>query len=486
VNHDDWHALGASAAQKLRDGHAAEAAELFQRMTALRPDDADGWFNLGYARRAARQYEGALEAYGEALERGVSSPEEARINRSVILSEFLHRIPEAADELRKAVEANPRALLAWINLGGLHDDLGDTQAAREAYQNALKVDSRSGRVMARIAAIDIHEGRAGEAIAMLRGAIDQGPRTSEDRAELLFALGNALDAEGEFHEAFQVIREANQTSAMVRPPNLRYDPQEQEQLVDALIATPPLKSAGAFPLDRSPIFICGMFRSGSTLVEQLLARHPSIAAGGELEFIPAMVREELRPYPQMLGEASTDRLRQLRDEYLEQLRGLHPGAARVTDKRPDNFLHIGLIKALFPAARVVHTVRNPLDNILSAYFLYFGDAVRYSERLEDIVHFYAQYRRLMAHWRERFGADIHDVDYDRVVSEPRGELEPLVEFLSLSWDDACLRHESGEAVRTASNWQVRQPLYDTSSGRWRNYEQELAPVRDELARRGLI
>jgi hypothetical protein len=230
-----------------------------------------------------------------------------------------------------------------------------------------------------------------------------------------------------------------------------------------------------------------MFRSGSTLVEQLLGRHPDVTPGGELEFIPAIVRENLLPYPRTLSEASPERLDLLREKYLGEARRLYPEAARVTDKRPDNFVHIGLIKALFPCARIVHTVRQPLDNILSVFFLYFGDDVRYSDTLDHIVHYYAQYRRLMDHWRERFGADIHDVAYDRLVAEPRGEMERLLAFCGLDWDDACLDADSaGSAVRTASNWQVRKPLHQRSSGRWRNYERELEPIRHRLAQAGLL
>jgi tetratricopeptide (TPR) repeat protein len=337
-----------------------------------------------------------------------------------------------------------------------------------------------------LAAIEIHEGNAGRAIGMLEEAIGCGSVRAEDAAEMQFALGNALDAAGEFPAAFQAITEANRISASIRPSNMRYDPREQEQLVDALIDLPQLQTAGDFPAERSPIFICGMFRSGSTLVEQLLGRHPEVTAAGELEFIPAMIAEDLQPYPQVLAEASAERLRLLRDKYLDQLRRLYPEAKRVTDKRPDNFFHLGLIKALFPEARIVHTVRDPLDNFLSVFFLYFADTVRYSERLDDIAHYYAQYRRLMDHWRERFGRDIHDVDYDVLVADPRPELERLLAFCGLDWDDRCLTHDSGKAVRTASNWQVRKPLHQKSSGRWRNYERELNPVRRKLGDLGLL
>ena len=422
----------------------------------------------------------------EALKRGVTQPEDVHVNRSVILSEYLHRTSEAAEELRKAVAANPRAVPAWLNLGSLSEDLGDMAGARDAYRSALDAEPGSGRALARIAAIDVHEGRQAEAIDTLSGAA-RGPFSQpQDAAEVFFALGSALDAAGDYSAAFQAVSEGNRIGLATRPASLRYDPRAQERLVDALIAMPPLESAGAYSADHSPIFICGMFRSGSTLAEQLLGRHPQITAGGELEFIPAMVREDLQPYPAALAEAGSGRLGELRNKYLEQLQRLYPEVPRVTDKRPDNFLHLGLVKALFPDARIVHTVRQPLDNILSVYFLYFADSVTYSGSLAEIEHFYGQYRRLMTHWDALYGAGIHDVNYDELVANPRSELEKLLAFLGLEWDDACLDHSSGQAVRTASNWQVRKPVHQRSSGRWRNYAKELEPLREELRAAGLL
>jgi Flp pilus assembly protein TadD len=483
---DDIRELKSQAAQRIREGRMAEAAQLFERIVELEPDAPNNWFNLGYTRRMSRDYTVALEAYEQALDRAVSAPEDVHINRAVILSEYLHDMDGAAEELRRAIEANPRALKAWLNLGNLHEDLDDTDGARAAYANALQVNPRSGRATARLAGIDLYEKGVEAALGPLREAANMSWPTAQDAAEVQFALGNALDSAGEYAPAFEAITQANRLASGVRHPSARYEPAEQERLVDALIALPPLHRAEPLSVEETPIFICGMFRSGSTLVEQLMARHPDVTAGGELEFIPGMVHEDLTPYPQSLAGLTAEPLSGLRDKYLGELHRLFPAAARVTDKRPDNFLHIALIKALFPQARIVHTRRHPLDNILSAYFLYFGDDVRYSERLDDIAHFYVQYRRLMDHWRDRFGADIHDVDYDALVANPRAELEPLLAFLGLEWDNACLEHQPAAAVRTASNWQVRRPLHAKSSGRWRNYERELDPVRRQLADAGLL
>jgi hypothetical protein len=262
-----------------------------------------------------------------------------------------------------------------------------------------------------------------------------------------------------------------------------YDRRRQEAFVDQLIA--------AFPQGRStavapaapvrPIFICGMFRSGSTLTEQVLAGHSRVTTGGEIDLVPTLAQTELAPFPARMAQVSAAQLEQLSARYLASLSKLFPGEGHVTDKRPDNFLYVGLIKSLFPNARIVHTTRDPLDNCLSVYFLHLDHSMGYALDLMDTAHYYRQYRRLMAHWKARYGADILDFDYDAFVREPRPAVERLLAFCGLEWEENCMSfHRVQNAVKTASVWQVREPLYQRSSGRWRNYARHLAPVRAYL------
>jgi hypothetical protein len=224
-----------------------------------------------------------------------------------------------------------------------------------------------------------------------------------------------------------------------------------------------------------------MFRSGSTLVEQVLAGHPRVAAGGEIDFLPTAVRTELAPFPASMSRMTPRHMANLASRYLDTLASLRPGAGLVVDKRPDNFLYIGLIKALFPDAKIIHTTRDPLDNCLSVYFLHLDHSMAYALDLMDIGHYYRQYRRLMAHWKSLYGEDILDVDYDAFVREPRPVIENMLEFCGLDWSDDCLAfHERENAVKTASVWQVRQPLYQHASGRSRNFARQLAPLAEYL------
>jgi hypothetical protein len=224
-----------------------------------------------------------------------------------------------------------------------------------------------------------------------------------------------------------------------------------------------------------------MFRSGSTLTEQVLAGHSRVTAGGEIDILPALVRNELSPFPARMGELSPRQLDELAARYTASLSKLFPGAPHVTDKRPDNFLHIGLIKSLFPDARIIHTTRDALDNVLSIYFLHLDHGMGYALDLMDIAHYYRQYRRLMAHWKSQFGPDILDFDYDAFVRAPRPAVEKLLAFCDLDWEEDCLDFQHvRNAVKTASVWQVREALYQRSSGRWRNYARHLHSLRAYL------
>ena len=225
-----------------------------------------------------------------------------------------------------------------------------------------------------------------------------------------------------------------------------------------------------------------MFRSGSTLVESVLARHSRVTSGGELYFIPTLIRQCLSPFPGVIPATSAQTFGTLAKFYLEALDRMFPGSKRVTDKRLDNFLYVGVIKKLFPAARIIHARRNPLDTCLSVYFLHAAHSVNYGFDLMDIGHYYRQYSRLMQHWKSLYGSDIVDFDYDAFVHDPRPNVEALLKSLELEWEDTCLTpHRSTAAIRTASSWQVREPVYTSSSGRSKNYIRQLDELRRYLS-----
>ncbi|HKQ13350.1 MAG TPA: sulfotransferase, partial [Steroidobacteraceae bacterium] len=438
--------------------------------------------------RSAGRFDAALASYQQALERGVSEPEEVHLNRGVIYSDCLRQDEAAERELQAALALNPGYVPALLNLANLREDFGKQADASALYERILALQPRCYVALARYAGLKKIARPDDSLIARLRAAIADPAASAADRAELGFALGKALDSCGAWDAAFAAYTSANRDSRRSAGPAGAYDRQAHEKFIDALLAgfQPSQTQAAPQPQSTRPVFICGMFRSGSTLAEQILSAHSRVAAGGELAFLPSLVRTELAPFPATMAAMTQAQLDALATRYLAMLARPFPQGERVTDKRPDNFLYIGLIKRLFPDARIVHTVRNPLDNCLSIYFLHLDHSMSYALDLADIGHYYVQYRRLMAHWKSLYGADILDLDYDELVRAPRPAMEQLTSFCGLEWEDACLSFEQqANAVKTASVWQVREPLYRRSSGRWHNYAAQLAPLEAYLRNAGI-
>jgi tetratricopeptide (TPR) repeat protein len=472
-----------------RRGCLSEAIDAYRSVLARWPELANAWYNLAILQRRNRQFTDALASYQQAIDRGAAQPEEIHLNRGVIFADDLRRDESAEHELDAALTRNPGYVPALLNLANLHEDRGRRDAALALYQRILDQDPGCHEALARYANATPLCEPGHELIGRLRRAIADPRTRAADRASLGFALGRALDRCGSFAEAFEAYATANRDSrASAGPGAARYDAQAQERFIDRLInvfagaerstAAPPI----AAPM---PIFVCGMFRSGSTLTEQLLAGHPRVEAGGELGLLPHIVATELQPYPDAMLRASPQRLDRLAHSYLGGLADLFPGADLVTDKRPDNFLHVGLIKSLFPKAKIVHTLRNALDNCLSIYFLHLDHGMSYALDLLHIGHYYRQYLRLMAHWKSLYAGDIIEVDYDALVEDPRGIMAHTLESLGLEWDDRCLVPTKDRAIKTASVWQAREPLYRHSSGRSRNYEPRLEELRAYLQRQGV-
>jgi tetratricopeptide (TPR) repeat protein len=471
------------ATQLQRQNRVPEAIDAYQGILARWPNLAECWFNLAVLQRQARRLTDALDSYQRALDAGVSRPEEVHLNRSVIFTDYLGQHAAAERELKSALAISPAFTPALLNLANLYEDLGRRSEAQSLYARILALDPRCFEALARFANLQQPAAADPALVAQLRQALADPAAAAAERASLGFALGRILDASGEYEAAFAAIQAANQASrASAAPHMVRYDRAQQHAFVDRLIACGTPRARRVSPMRPRPIFICGMFRSGSTLTEQLLAGIPEVAAGGEIDFLPRLAGSELVPFPESLPALSAERLEQIAQRYRAELERVSATAAFVIDKRPDNFLYIGLIKGLFPDARIVHTTRNPLDNCLSIYFLHLDQQMSYALDLMDIGHYFREYRRLMAHWNSKFASDIFDFDYDALVSDPQRSLGRLCTFLGLDPPrDVARVAPAGRAVKTASVWQVREPLYRSSSGRSKHYAVQLKELHDYLA-----
>ena len=463
-----------------RAGRAEEAIAAYEQLLEREPAHPDSWYNLGWCQKQARRFEDALESYAEALRRGVHGPEEVRLNRAVILSDHLARPDLAEVELEAALTAEPNYLPALLNLGNLYEDLGRREEAEVTYRRALDVAPGDSLALSRLGGVVAAGSPAGEELIERLGQAIATQSGAAERADLGFALGRLFDGQGKYAEAFDAYSAANTASReSFGPVYPGYSRGGAEAAIDRLVAAFSTPAANGSDDVAAPVFICGLFRSGSTLVEQILASHSRVVSGGELDLVPALAAR-ISGYPESVAGAGQAAVNEWRRFYLDGLRPFARDGALATDKRPDNFLHLGFIKTLFPHAKIVHTRRNRLDNLLSLYFLHLGPAMPYALDLADAAHWHGQYERLMDHWKSLYPDDIVDMDYDALVREPKPAVERLLGFLGLDWEEGLLDfHRRSGPVKTASVWQVREPLHARSSGRWRNYSDQLKSALGE-------
>ncbi len=309
--------------------------------------------------------------------------------------------------------------------------------------------------------------------------------TEHDRATLHYALGKALDDIGDYAAAIRHFDQANSICAKrLRLARRTINRKQHAANVDRLIShfTREFfqRHAEVGSVTELPILIVGMIRSGTTLTEQILSSHPSIGAAGELRF--------WGDRGTLIGDASAGLLeppavRRLAEDYVALLQGLAPGVVRVIDKMPTNFLLLGLIHLVLPRARIIHCRRDPVDTCLSIYATPYQNLPDFAHDKANIVFYYQQYLRLMAHWRAVLPAEsMLEVDYEELIADREATSRRVVAFCGLPWDDACLRHESNaRSIRTPSQWQARQPIYRRSVARWRHYEPWLGAFRDLMA-----
>lgn len=495
-------ALLAQAARLQRSGRHSQALPFLREAIRLQPDSPYLHRALGEALADCGDADAAAECFGEALRRRPQAPHELHLHRAVLFADRLRRDEAAEVELQHALALKPDYLPALMNLGNLYEQRGLRAPALACYRRVLSEPAF---------AADVHAGL--RAVARARSLIIQPPASSDEpdlhallaalgdpavgadaRVHVEFALGHSYDRLGEVGPAFSAFSRGN--AGLIALHGVRYQRMRQSGLGDELIrsfdrgATPGSSGTPRRVSGPTPLFICGMFRSGSTLVEQVLAAHPAVEPGGEVDWLLRLVVERLSPFPQSMARLDAADLQALGDEYLTHLRGLFPtadGKTLITDKRPENFQFIGLIKRLLPDAKFIHTVRQPVDNGLSVFMQHINPRVApYACRLEDIGHYYGEYRRLMAHWKSLYPLDILDFDYDEFIRSPEDEARRLLAFVGLPWDASCLEfHKLRNTVKTASYWQVRQPIFGSASGRWRRYLPHLEPLLQTLREQGV-
>jgi tetratricopeptide (TPR) repeat protein len=376
---------------------------------------------------------------------------------------------QAEEPLRDALGAEPNSADALNMLGKLMQQLGRFSEAIECFEQL--VAKYPGEARAYVELAQCRKFREGDRSTMqaMAALLENSRITPAERRQLNYALGKAHDDLGEYEAAFHRYKAANDIAAHEVAPT-RVSGDQMHTAFDHLIDTftPEFFAAhrDVGSLSDAPILILGMIRSGTTLIEQILSSHPKVAAGGELPFLLHRGEFQEASGAVILAESPA-----VRDAYLQLLDSIRGSKPFVTDKMPDNFRLIGLFHLMFPKGRIVHCRRNPADTCLSIYVTPFRKPISFAHDPELIRDYYREYLRLMAHWEQVLPSEcLYNVDYEAVVSNREAEVRKLLEFCGLAWNDACLHHEDrGGAVITPSTWQVRQPIYTSSIGRWEHY-----------------
>ena len=463
-----------------------EAIIHFRQALKLRPYDAIVWNALGgavMARLGAHYSLGEPEkCYREAIRLQPKVPE-FYLNLGVLLREQ-GRHEEALELFRNAVELRPGYETAIAGISQVLEHLGDFDGAFATIQPLLEQGTQESTVALAYSAVARHVNQRAEAIALLEKIVLL-PKPARELSSMHFALGKLYDSMKEYDKSFYHTHAAHHIEPAV------YDPEQNKRKFDEIIEVYSVENLTHLPRSTSrsqlPVFIVGMPRSGTSLVEQILASHPQVYGAGELEHIHGMtaILSTLlggkAAYPQCLASVKRRHLDELAQRHLAMLSKLSKTAVRVTDKMPHNFMELGLINLLFPNAHIIHCKRDPVDTCFSIYGLPFNDSHPYTDSLEHLGSYYLEYLRLMEHWKRVLSVPILEVQYEELVADQEGVSRQMVEFCGLPWDERCLNFHVVERVVTTHSYdQVRRPIYKQSVARWKNYESHLRPLIEAL------
>jgi Flp pilus assembly protein TadD len=506
----------ASVLQQL--GRSEQAERLYREALALKPDYLGGFINLGLLYTARGDYPKALvefdravgldpasfaaclnraeclkqlarrdeslAAYRRAAALGVSDPD-----LQVVVGTALREAGEVDDAVRchaRALELAPDYPPAENSLGNLLGMQGDLAAAESHYRRALKLKPDYAGAYYNLADVKKlgTEDPAWPGLMQLAGRASTLP--PDEALALHFALGKVWEGQQDYGQAFEYFGVGNR----LKRSSINYDEPRQARFFTEFAQVFGADFVGSHTLDTKdprPVFIVGMPRSGTTLVEQILASHPEVHGAGESHALRNSVRETLPPdpgdyaLPMGLAGLSPEAFAPIARRYSAWLDSVAPGAKRITNKLPGNMVFVGLMALLYPEAKIIHCSREPMDTCLSCYSKLFTTGHPFAYEQGELGRFYRMYDALMAHWRRALPGRMLELRYEELVADLEGQARRLVAHLELPWDEACLRfHESSRAVRTASLAQVRRPIYKDSLQKWKHYQKNLAPLEAAL------
>ena len=499
-----------------------DALPMAKAAVTLNPNNAQGLRALINGLSSQGQYEQAIK-YGEKLVSLSVNNADSHLLLAMVNGDFGLHLP-AIKHANHAINLNPKSAEAFHIICLANQNLQEWDKAMDMVNKALEIEPNNSKfIITKIGILEL-QGHIEKAYSLLKPLVKD---ESKIYVKAIHAYSRLSKKFGEQRDALPLLEKVLNikqlpVSLLSQTYNLlamiyddleqydnafaaayqfntmkpqRYNDDANEKLTNNIIKWFTKEHLQHTPVatcdSRQPIFIVGMPRSGTSLTEKILSRHPNVIAGGELGLIKQIADygfpESLNtrePFPFYLQNISIDTVNKIAEHYLEHIAQLTKNSEpHITDKMPMNFIYLGVINLLFPQARVINCTRNPLDIGLSCYFVNFAsvDDMGFTQDLTTIGNYYNRYEKLMTHWHDVLPLPIYDLSYESLVSDPEVEIKKLLEFCELPWHEECLTpHKSKEASMTASYNQVRKPIYTKSIGRWKNYEQHLQPLKDVL------
>ncbi len=454
-----------------------EAIKCYEKGIEINPKYAMIYNNLGGIYRNKEDLTKAENYYKKSisLDNKISEPH----NNLGNLYLFLNKYDDAIECYKKAVNISPKFAVFHYNLGVAYKNMGEIVSAKKYLEEATRLNKYFCIAHRNLGLINKYK-KKDEHLFLLQKLYIDKKINDVQKTELAFALGKAYDDTKQYKKAFKYFNEGNS----LRRRKINFSIQEEKKEFENIkkIFNKKLfdkfKNNGSF--DKTPIFILGMPRSGTTLVEQILSNHRSVFGGDELDFLIDIKDKYFKNKSSTLlleniNTINEDKLKVIGQEYIDKIKRLSDNSERVTDKLPINFKWIGIIKLILPKAKIVHCVRNSKDNCLSIFKNYFvNPKLNFAYNLNEIIAFSNLYSDLMLHWKENIPNFIVDVVYEELVSDSNNQIKKLLKECDLKWDDSCVNfYKNKRPIKTASDVQVRQKIYQGSLNVWKNYEKDL-------------
>ena len=457
-------------------GKIRAAEKNFERAIEIKPDFADGHFNLGNCLLKQENFEGAIARYQAAIAFNKAFAE-AHNNLGNAFSKN-KQTDLAVKSYEAALAIKPNYTDAHLNMGSTHLEAGGFSAAITSYEQALQSEPKHAEAHSFLAYVRKYDGSE-DHIRQMKDLYYDVKTSDDDMVHLGFALGKVFEDALDFKMSFQFLQQGNH----LRKVQLQYDIAQDRKLfsqIKTMFETRPTQPI-KLPVgthSKQPVFIVGMPRSGTSLVEQVLSSHSMIYGAGELETLERLIHQ-FNPFQ---GYFSAVSLAKLGQTYIGSVNEAKTSKPLVSDKMPLNFRWIGFILSAFPDAKIIHVGREPQATCWSIFKQYFwSNGNGYAYDMQDLCAYYKMYLNLMNFWHSKYPGKIYDLNYEHLTENQERESRTLISYLDLNWEDQCLEfHKTKRSVKTASNLQVREKMYTGSSQKWRQYEPYLAEMVDAL------